>query len=144
MLRSVLPVINYIFTCNNNMSLIHGHVFWFDCDILILDWAANSVTKCDDPLIRYLFDFCNKNAILSTCDNFLKSSHVLNMFFINHSVPENDAHIISLRFLKSEDKSVVEIRPKIFWLNISKEDVRIYCQTNSKAETFPTKRIDYS
>ncbi len=100
------------------MSLIHRNKSWFDSDSLGFDRATYSIAKNYDPLISNLFNFCNKHAVFTTSSYFLKSSHILNMLFIDDSIPEDNAHIIAFWFSKSKDQSVIEVGPHVLRLDI--------------------------
>jgi hypothetical protein len=103
MLRPVLPVVNYILACYNDMSFVHGHELRLDADILCVNWAPYSIAEDDYPLTFYLLGLGYKNTVLSKCCNFLESSHVFDMLLINHCVPKDNAHVVPLRLSKSEN-----------------------------------------
>jgi hypothetical protein len=52
MSRAVLPEVNNIITCNNDMSFVHFGVFRFDRDSLAIDRASNSVAENKEPLVN--------------------------------------------------------------------------------------------
>ena len=66
------------------------------------------------------------------------------MLFIDHDVPEDDAHIISLWLPKGENQSVREVAPHVFGLNVRKENVGVHCQCDSESEPLPANRIDHA
>ena len=124
---SVLPVINNIITCNNDMSFVHSNKSRFNSDCLIFNWTTYSIAKNDNPLVLSILYFSNKDTVLSTSRNLLKSSHVLNMLFIDNSIPKDNAHIVSLWLSESKDKGVVEVSPHVLRLNIGEKYIAIYC-----------------
>jgi len=103
MLRSILPVVNNIFTSYNYMSLAHSYILRLNRDVLVVNWASNCITKYNNPLTFFFFNLCNENTVFSTSDNFLKPSHILYVFFINDSIPKDHTHIVSLRLAESKD-----------------------------------------
>ncbi len=100
------------------MSLIHRNKSWFDSDSLGFDRATYSIAKNYNPLISDLFNFCDEDTVFTTSSNLLESSHVLNMLFIDNSIPEDNAHIIALWFSKSKDQSVIEVGPHVLRLDV--------------------------
>ena len=109
MLRSVLPVVDDIVTCNDNVSLVHSNILGLNCDVLIFNGTTDGITQDNDPLIWRLFSFRHKNAVFTTGYDLLKTAHIFNMLFINGRVPEDNAHVLAFRLLKRKHKSVIEV-----------------------------------
>lgn len=105
MSRAVLPEVNDIITCNNDMSFVHFGVFRFDRDSLAIDRASNSVAENKEPLVNssVVSVLGNQNAVFTTSDNFLESVHVFDMSLVNAGIPEYNAHIVALRLAESKD-----------------------------------------
>jgi hypothetical protein len=82
MLRTELPVINYIFTSHNHVCFVHSNVFRLNGDVFVLNRATYSIAKDNDPLVRLVFYFSYKNTVFSTSNYFLQTSHILYMLFI--------------------------------------------------------------
>ena len=108
---AVVPVINYLFTGDDDMSLAHGNMLGLNRDSLAVNWATYSVAKDEEPLIGLVFILGHENAILVTAGNFLETLHILDMLLIDLSIPEDDAHIVTLGFTESENKCAREIAP---------------------------------
>jgi hypothetical protein len=49
------------------------------------------------------------------------------MFLVDDCVPKNYTHVLSLGFFEGKDEGVVEVGPKILWLNVCEKDIGIYC-----------------
>jgi len=91
------------------MSLVHGDILWFDGDIFVFNGTTDGIAENDDPLVGHLLDFCDQDAVLTASNDLLKSSHILDMLLINHSVPKDHAHILAFGFLKSKHQGVIEV-----------------------------------
>lgn len=124
------------------MSLVHCDELGLNGDILVFDGTSDSIAKNDNPLTWSLFSLSNEHAILTASDYLLESSHVLDVLFVNDSVPEDDTHVLALWLLESENKCVVEVRPQILWLDVCKKDVRIHSKPDTETKTFPAERAD--
>jgi hypothetical protein len=59
------------------------------------------------------------------------------MLLINSSVPEDDAHIVSLWLSECKNQSLTEVTPHILGLNVSKNNIGINRHANSQAKAFP-------
>jgi hypothetical protein len=78
--RSILPVVNDIIRCNDNMSIVHCHIFWLNADILAVDGAANSVAELNHPGISNqvgLGELGHKNAVVTAGLDIAERLHVL-------------------------------------------------------------------
>ena len=56
-LRSVLPIVDYIIACDYYMGLVHGNILGFNCDVFVFNRTSDSIAKDNDPLIRCFFGF---------------------------------------------------------------------------------------
>ena len=108
---SVVPVINDLITGDDDMSLAHGNMLGLNRDGLAINWATYSVAEDEEPLIGLVFILGHEDAILITAGNFLEALHIFDMLLIDLSIPEDDAHIITLGFTESENKCAREIAP---------------------------------
>jgi hypothetical protein len=102
-LRSVLPIVDNIITCYDNMGLVHSNIFGLNCDVLIFNRATHSIAKNNNPLIWCLFSFRHKDTVFTACHDLLKTAHIFNMLFINGCIPEDNAHILTFWLLKGKD-----------------------------------------
>jgi hypothetical protein len=109
MLRAILPVVNNIIASNDNMSFVHGDKLRLNGDVLVFNWTSDSIAENDDILPGILFGFCDKHTVLSTSHYLLESSHVLHVLLVDDCVPEDHAHILTLRLFESKNKSIVEV-----------------------------------
>lgn len=66
------------------------------------------------------------------------------MFFIDDSIPEDDAHIISFWFSECKYQCVIEVSPHVLRLDIGKQDVTVHSQSYSEPVPFPAERVYYS
>ena len=57
--------------------------------------------------------------------DFKQTLHILDGFFVEFSVPESDAHVISLRLSVGKHDGVVEVAPDVFRLDVGEENVRV-------------------
>jgi hypothetical protein len=136
-LASVLPIVYCVSISNNNVSLRHGHKLRFDRNKALFKRATDGITQNNEPLVCHI-GLSDQNAVIAACFNLSEALHVLNMFLVNGSVPEDNTHVITLRFTKGKYKSLREVAPQVFWLNVSEEDICIDSKCNSQSKTFPT------
>jgi hypothetical protein len=108
-LRAILPVVHNIIACNDYMSFVHGYKLRLNRDVLVFNWASDSIAENDDILSRILFGFCDKHTVLPASDYLLKSSHVLNVLLIDDCVPEDHAHVLTLGLFESKNESIIEV-----------------------------------
>lgn len=126
-LRTVLPVVDNVFTGNNHVSLVNGNILRFDCHGLGVDGASDCIAEKELPLSLGLFYASDEQAVFATGNNLLQSPYVLDMLLIDVDVPEDDAHVCALGLLKGKDEGVVEVGPLVLGLDVRKEDVRVDC-----------------
>lgn len=142
-----MPVVNDIIGCNDNMGIVHGHILWLNTNILAINWASNSIAKLDHPCVLdkiWLSQLGDQNTIVSTCLDVAKRFHVFDRLFIDLGVPKGDAHVGSLRLTIGKDDRAVEEGPHVLWLDISKQDVGVDSENNSKTKAFPSDGVDHA
>ena len=122
-LRAILPVVHNVIACNDYMSFVHGDKLGLNRDVLVFNWASDSIAENYDILAGIFFGFCDKHTVLPASDYLLKSSHVLYVLLIDDCVPEDHAHVLALGLFESENESIVEVGPQILWLDVGEEDV---------------------
>jgi hypothetical protein len=96
------------------------------------------------PLALLFLILGHQDAVLIAAGNFLKTLHVLNMFFVYGDIPEDNAHIIALRLAEGEDKSAGEIAPHVVWLDIGEEDVCVNGKSDSQPIAFPSYCVNHA
>jgi hypothetical protein len=108
MSRAVLPEVYHIITGYNDVRLVHLSVLGLNSKSLGLNRTSNCIAEYEQPLIDGLVAsvFGNQNAVFSTGNNFLEAVHILHMALIDGGVPEDDAHVVALRFAESKYKGL--------------------------------------
>lgn len=66
------------------------------------------------------------------------------MFLVYGDIPEDDAHIVTLRLAEGEDKSTREVSPHVVGLNVGEEDVRVHGKSDSQSISFPSYSVNHS
>ena len=122
-LRAILPVVHNVIACNDYVSFVHGDKLGLNRDVLVFNWASDSIAENYDILAGIFFGFCDKHTVLPASDYLLKSSHVFHVLLIDDCVPEDHAHVLALGLFESENESIVEVGPQILWLDVGEEDV---------------------
>ena len=64
------------------------------------------------------------------------------MLLINRGVPENNAHVVTLRLAESKHQGGAEIAPHVVRLDIGKQNVSVDRESDSQTETFPGNAVD--
>jgi len=138
---SVLPVVNNILTCHNNVGLGHGDVLRLNANRLGLERATYRIAKHDIPSVLNFFHLGNQDAVLAARFDLLETVHILNVLFVDTGIPENNAHIAALWLAESKHKSGAEVAPHIVRLDIGEQNVSVHCKSHSQPEAFPGNAV---
>lgn len=141
---AVVPVVDDLVAGNNDMCLAHSNMLGFNCDCLAVNGATNSVAEDEEPLVWLIFILGHKDAILVTGSDLLQTLHVLDMLLVDHGIPEDDAHVVTLGFSEGKNERAGEVAPEIVWLDVGKQDVGVNSKSNSQAIAFPSHSVDHS
>ena len=139
-LGPILPIVDNVFGGYNDVGLVHSHKAGLDSDGLSLNGATDGVAEDKVPLSGLVLYSGDQDTVLTTGNYLLKTTHILDVLLVDAYVPEHNAHVVALWLLKGKDQCVVKVGPLVLGLDVGKQDVRIYCQTNAKTVTFPRER----